>query len=101
MLFARGKTGKVKNDAMPPKVGRVTSDGKRVFEPSHNDSPLGQNMDEPWADGPPAYIMDDSHVSRRCVYMVPQNRSRFHPMYHQTTRTEDARGAQAMYVQHF
>ena len=23
-----------------------------VFEPSHNDSPLGQNMDEPWADGP-------------------------------------------------
>ena len=50
---------------MPPKVGRVTSDGKRVFEPSHNDSPLGQNMGEPWADGPPAYIMDDSHVSRR------------------------------------
>ena len=33
--FARGKTGKVKNDAMPPKVGRVASDGKRVFEPSH------------------------------------------------------------------
>ena len=65
ILFARGKTGKVKNDAMPPKVGRVASDGKRVFEPSHNDSPLGQNMDEPWADGPPAYIMDDSHVSRR------------------------------------
>jgi hypothetical protein len=26
---------------------------------------LGQNMGEPWADGPPAYIMDDSHVSRR------------------------------------
>ncbi len=50
---------------MPPKVGRVASDGKRVFEPSHNDSPLGQNMGEPWADGPPAYIMDDSHVSRR------------------------------------
>src|SRR6266699_108926 len=22
-------------------------------------------MGEPWADGPPAYIMDDSHVSRR------------------------------------
>src|SRR6266567_3185124 len=50
---------------MPPKVGRVASDGKRVFEPSRNDSPLGQNMGEPWADGPPAYIMDDSHVSRR------------------------------------
>jgi hypothetical protein len=30
ILFARGKTGKVKNDAMPPKVGRVASDGKRV-----------------------------------------------------------------------
>ncbi len=31
ILFARGKTGKVKNDAMPPKVGRVALDRKRVF----------------------------------------------------------------------
>jgi hypothetical protein len=52
ILFARGKTGKVKNDAMPPKVARVASEGKRVFDPSQNDSPLGQNMDEPWADVP-------------------------------------------------
>jgi hypothetical protein len=56
ILFARGKTGKVKNDAMPPKVGRVASDGKRVFEPPHNDSPLSQNMDEPWAYVPPRYV---------------------------------------------
>jgi hypothetical protein len=30
ILFARGKTGKVKNDAMPPKVGRAASRLKRV-----------------------------------------------------------------------
>jgi hypothetical protein len=27
-----------------------------VFEPSHNDSPLGQHMDEPWAYVPSSYF---------------------------------------------
>src|SRR5206468_8696079 len=65
-LFARGKTGQVKNDAMPPKVGRVTSDGKRVFEPSHHDSPLGQI----WAS---LGLMDHLHTS----WMTPMFRADF------------------------
>jgi hypothetical protein len=39
MLFARRKTGKAKNDAMPPKVRMVAPDGKQVFEPSHHGHP--------------------------------------------------------------
>src|SRR5207253_9065794 len=39
ILFARRKTGKAKNDAMPPKVRMVAPDGKQVFEPSHHGHP--------------------------------------------------------------
>ncbi len=53
ILFARRKTGKAKNDAMPPKVRMVAPDGKRVSEPSHHGSPLGQKMGEPSAYVPP------------------------------------------------
>src|SRR5947209_12620181 len=49
ILFARRKTGKAKNDALPPKVRMVASDGKRVSEPSHHDSPVGPKMGEPSA----------------------------------------------------
>src|SRR6266699_1792532 len=63
ILFARGKTGKVKNDAMPPKVGRVALDRKRVFHPSQNDSPLSQNMDEPWAYVPHLYCRESGRYN--------------------------------------
>ena len=33
-----------------------------MFEPSHDDSPLGQNMGEPWADGPPGKLRECSTI---------------------------------------
>jgi hypothetical protein len=82
ILFARGKTGKVKNDAMPPKVGRVASDGKRVFQPSQNDSPLSQNMDEPWAYVPELFLKS----ARTFTYMTHASAKKWmnlEPNYHQ------------------
>src|SRR5947209_4359623 len=51
ILFARRKTGKAKNDAMPPKVRMVAPDGKQVFEPSHHGHPWAKK----WANLQPLY----------------------------------------------
>src|SRR2546421_1664707 len=51
ILFARRKTGKAKNDAMPPKVRMVAPDGKQVFEPSHHGHPWAKK----WANLQPMY----------------------------------------------
>ena len=48
---------------MPPKVGRVALDRKRVFQPSQNDSPLSQNMDEPWAYVPHLYCRESGRYN--------------------------------------
>src|SRR5439155_4859841 len=47
----RRKTGKAKNDAMPPKVRMVAPDGKQVFEPSHYGHPWAKK----WANLQPMY----------------------------------------------
>src|SRR5207248_4285921 len=63
ILFARRKTGKAKNDAMPPKVRMVAPDGKQVFEPSHHGHPWAKK----WANLQPLYPTALSKSVRRVL----------------------------------
>jgi hypothetical protein len=43
----------------------VAQGAAKVFEPSKNDSPLGQKMDDPWPKLPPGDATRDSNPSRQ------------------------------------